>query len=93
METDHLQTVMYRTLKLFCYIVRMSDIRKMNAVIMVIMNGANKRGRTRNERLENIHDWCRQEVWSLVRLARDRDQWRQTEKVAVDTYGLSPKGL
>ena len=81
-ETDLVQTVLSRKLKFFGHIVGMSYDREIKAVMM---DEGIKRGRPRREWLDDIQDGCNQEVWSLVRLARDRDQWLQTVKGGEDS--------
>jgi len=89
---DILQTLMGRKLSLFGHICRMDDSRKIKSVMLGIMDGKARRGRPNREWVDDIKDWCRQDLYSLTLLAQDRGGWKQVMKCALDTYGRSAHG-
>lgn len=89
-EDDLFQTVMKRKLGLFGHISRMNNERKIKSVMMGIMEGTGRRGRPNREWLDDIKEWCQNDLQSLSRLALDRDRWKKVTKIALDTYGHSP---
>src|SRR5260221_8754759 len=89
---DLMQAVMKRKLGLFGHICRMDNSRKIRSVMMGIMEGTGRRGRTNREWLDDVRDWCQKDVHSLSLLAQDSEMWKQVTKCALDTYGLSAQG-
>src|SRR5260221_6589109 len=90
---DLMHTVMKRKLGLFGHTCRMDNSRKIRSVMMGIMDGTGRRGRPNRKWLNDIRDWCQEDIQRLSILALDR-QWRKEKtKCALDTYGLSAHGL
>ena len=91
---DIIQTLMGRKLSLFGHniICRIDDSRKIKSVMLGIMDGKARRGRPNREWVDDIMDWCRQDLHSLTLLAQDRGGWKEVMKYALDTYGCSAHG-
>lgn len=91
-KEDLMQRVMGRKLGLFGHICRMDDDRKIKNVMLGIMEGKGRRGRPSREWIDDIRDWCNQDLYSLSVSARDRRLWKMVTQSALDTYGLSAHG-
>ena len=59
------QAVRRRKLNLFGHICRMSSDRKIKSVMLGIMDGTGKKGRPNREWLDDVRDWCHEEVHKL----------------------------
>ena len=87
-KEDIIQKEMKRKLKLFGYIVRMDDSRKIKSVMLgIIMDGTNRKGRPCREWLDDIKEWCQKDIHLLNEVAKERNKWRWTVKCSLDTYG------
>ena len=91
-KEDLMQKIMRRKLSLFGHICRMEDDRKIKSVMLGSMDGNGRRGRPNREWIDDIKEWCNQDIYSLSRSAQDRGLWRRTIKCALDTYGLLTHG-
>ena len=89
---DLFQAVMRRKLNLFGHICRMSSDRKIKSVMLGIMDGTGKKGRPNREWLDDVRDWCHEEVHKLQSVAQDRAEWKRKVNLALGTYGLSAHG-
>ena len=92
MPEDLMQVIMRRKLGLFGHICRMDNSRKIKCIMLGTMDGTGRRGRPNREWLDDIRDWCQEDIHTLSVLAQDREMWKQKTKFAVDTYGLSVHG-
>jgi hypothetical protein len=81
------QLIMERKLNLFGHICRMKDDRLVKCVVFGIMDGQSRRGRPSREWLDDIKEWCQEDIHTLSRTAQDRTRWRQTVRRALDTNG------
>jgi len=52
-----------------------------------LMEGKTKSGRPKRECLDNVKEWCNEEMYILKRKAQDRDAWKMIFKCALDTNG------
>src|SRR5260221_9900866 len=84
---DLMQVIMRRKLGLFGHIYRMDNSRKIKCIMLGTMDGTGRRGRPNREWLDDIRDWCQEDIHTLSVLAQDREMWKQKTKFAVDTYG------
>src|SRR6218665_4230158 len=82
-----LQRINERKVNLFGHICRMEDSRLVEEVVFWKMKGKTKRGRPRREWLEDVKEWCNEEISMLKRKAQDRDAWKIIVKRALDTNG------
>lgn len=82
-----LQKVKRRKLGFFGHICRMKEDRKIKTLLFGIMDGANKRGRPHREWTDDIKGWCGKNLQELRQRALDREKWRKTVKLALDTDG------
>jgi len=64
----------------------MKDNRLVKEVMFGMMEGQMRRGRPCRERLDDIKEWCGEEIQTLNIKAKDRDMWRTVVKTALDTY-------
>ena len=71
----------------------MENSRKIRGVIMGMMEGTGKRGRPHREWLDDIKEWCQEDIHYLSQRTQDREGWRLVTKCVLDTYGLSAYGL
>jgi|SRR6218665_1677571 len=71
-----IQRINERKLKLFGHICRMEDRRLVKEIVFGGMEGKTKRGRTRREWLDDIKEWCNEEIYELQRKAQDKDAWK-----------------
>ena len=46
-----------------------------------------RKGRSCRELLDDIKEWCGEEIHTLNRKTQDRGMWRTVVKTALDTYG------
>jgi len=76
-----------RKFNLFSDICRMEDTILVKNVVFDKMKRAARRGRPNLERLDDIKEWCQEDIHTLSRKAQDRDLWRQTVNYAVNTNG------
>ena len=84
------QLIMERKLNLFGHICRMKDERLVKGVMFGIMEGQAQRGRPNREWLDDIREWCQEDIHTLSWIAQDRTQWRQIIRSALDTNGREP---
>ena len=82
-----LQKVIQRKLRLFGYICRMDDSRKIKSLMFKIMDGSNKRGRPHREWSDDIEQWCGATLQELSHAALDRQRWTAIVTMASDTNG------
>jgi len=68
----------------------MEDSRLVKNVVFGIMEGASRRGRPNREWLDDIKQWCQEDIHSVNKKAQDRDLWRRTVNYAVNTNGREP---
>ena len=56
------------------------------------MDGKGRRGIPNREWIDDdIKEWCKKDLYSLIVSARDRGLWKQTTKFVLDTYtGCQP---
>jgi len=54
------------------------------------MEGTSRRGRPNREWLDEIKEWCQEDIHTLSRKAQDRDLWRRTVNYGVNTNGQEP---
>jgi len=66
--------ILERKLNLFGHICRMEEIRLVKNVVFDIW-------------LDDIKEWCHEDIHTLSRKAHDRDLWRRTVNYAVNTNG------
>ena len=71
----------------------MENSRKIRGVMMGMMEGTGKRGRPHREWLDDIKEWCQEDIHCLSQKTQDREGWRLVTKCALDTYGLSDHGV
>jgi len=45
------------------------------------MEGITKRGRRKGEWLNDVKEWCNEEIYILKRKAQDRDAWKMIVKM------------
>jgi len=74
-------------LNLFEHICRMEDSRLVKEVVFGEMKGKTKRGRPKMEWLDDVKEWCNEEICMLKWKAQDRDAWKIIVKCALDTNG------
>jgi len=55
--------------------------------VLILMEGETKRGRPKREWLDDVKEWCNEEIYILKRKAQDRDAWKMMVKCALDTNG------
>ena len=84
---DIMQTIIERKVNLFGHTCRMNDNRLIKTIIFGMINEASKRGRPAREWLDDIRDWCNQDIHTLSQMAQDRTEWRETVNHACDTNG------
>ena len=56
-------------------------------VVFREMKGKTKRGRPKREWLDDVKEWCDEEILMLKRKAQDRDVWKIIVTRALDTNG------
>jgi len=83
-KEDLLHKVMKRKLELVVHIARMDNSRKIKSVVMV-EDGDNRKGRTYWEWLDDIKERCQKDIHLLIRIAQERNKWRQVVKGSLDT--------
>jgi len=91
-KSDLIPMVMSRKLGLFGHTCRMKDDRKIKSVMLGIMDGKGRQGRPNRKWTDDIREWCKQDLYSLTRIAQERGLWKQMIKFALDTYRLSAHG-
>src|SRR6218665_2726719 len=67
-----LQRIKERKLNLFGHICRMEDSRLVKEVVFGEMKGKAKRGRPKGEWLDDVKEWCNEEIFMLKRKSQDR---------------------
>src|SRR6218665_2915282 len=67
-----------RKLNLFGHICRMEDSRLVKELVFGEMKGK-KRGRPKREWLDDVKEWCNEEIYILKRKAQDRDAWKNSQ--------------
>jgi len=53
---------------------------------MGIMEGTSRTGRPNREWLDDIKEWCQEDIYILSRKVHDRDLWRQTVNYDRDLW-------
>jgi hypothetical protein len=81
------QLVIERKLSFFGHICRMEDKRLVKNVVFGRLDGTSVRGRPCREWLDDIKEWCHEEIHVLHRRAQDRPLWRRIVINAIDTNG------
>src|SRR6218665_1311097 len=86
------QQIMERTLNLFGHICRMKDNRLVKEVMFGMTKGQTSKGEEWcREWLEDIKEWCGEEIHTLNWKAQDRGTWRTMVKIANEhLWVLSP---
>jgi len=79
--------ILERKLNLFGHICRIEDTRQVKNVVFGIMEGTSRRGRPNREWMDDIKEWCQEDIYTLSRMAQDRDLWRLTVNFAVNING------
>jgi len=79
--------IMRRKLCLFGHICRMGDNRLLKSIVFGRMDGTSVRGRPCREWLDDIKEWCNEDIYILSRKAQNRDLWKRIVKNASDTNG------
>ena len=74
----YIQRINERKLNLFGHISRMEDSRLVKEVVFREMQGKT----TRREWLDDVKEWCNEEINILKRKAQDRDTWEKITKCA-----------
>ena len=64
---------------------RMNDNRFIKTTVFGMMNGTSKGGRPAREWLDDVRDWCNQDIHTLSQMAQDQTKWRYTVNHACDT--------
>src|SRR6218665_500738 len=64
-----LQRIKERKLNLLGHICRMEDSRLVKEVVLGEMKGKTKRGRPKREWLDDVKEWCNEEIFMLKRKA------------------------
>jgi len=77
-----IQRIKERKLNLFGHICRMEDIRLVKKVMFEEMEGRPKR-----KRLDDVKEWCNEEIYILKWKAQNRDAWKMIVKCALDING------
>jgi len=83
---------MKRKLTLFGHKARMNDKGKIKTVMLSEMEGAKRRGRSCREWLDDIKEWCEEDIGHLRKAVQDRNKWKEMVKCAFDTYRLYAHG-
>ena len=86
-KKNMVQQIMERKLNLLGHKCRMKDNSLMKEVMFGMMEGQTRRGRSCREWLDDIKEWCREEIHSLNRKVQDHGMWRTVVKTSLDTYG------
>ena len=81
-----MQQVMERKLNLFGHLCMMKDNRLVKEVMFGMFEGQTRRGRPSREYLDDIKEWCGEEIHTLNSKAQDLGVWRTVVKTALDTY-------
>jgi len=68
-QRNIIQIIKERKLNLFGHICRMEDSRLVKEVVFGEMEGKIKRGRPKREWLDDIKEWCNEEIHILKRKA------------------------
>ena len=71
-----IQKIKERKLNLYGHICRMEDSRLVKEVAFGEMKRKTKRGRPKREWLDDVKEWCNDEIYILNRKAQDRDAWK-----------------
>jgi hypothetical protein len=87
LKENIMQKPIQRKLGVFGHICRMSDERKIEALMFGRMDGTNRRGRPHREWLDDITGWGRASLQELSHIAIDRGRWKSVVKMASNTYG------
>src|SRR6218665_3654495 len=83
-----LQRIKEKKLNLFGHICRMEDSRLVKEVVFGEIKGKTKRGQPKKrEWLDDVKEWCNEEIFMLKRKAQDGDAWKIIVKRALDTNG------
>ena len=61
--------------------------RLVKEVMFGMMEGETRRGRPCREWLDDIKEWCGEEIHALNGKAQDHGTWRTVVKTALDAYG------
>jgi len=87
-----MQKLIDRKLRLFRYICRMHNNRRIKELMFGRMEGANRRGRPHREWLDDITEWDKSSLHELSQAAMDRKSWKSLVKTTSDTYGRRAYG-
>jgi len=71
---------------------RMEDSGKIKSVMLGIMDGKGRRGRPNWKGIDDIKEWCKNDLYRLTISEQDWQFWKQTKKFTLDTCGLSAHG-
>jgi len=82
-----IQRIKESKLNLFGHIFRMEDSRLVKEMVFGLMKWKTKRGRPKREWLDDVKEWCNEEIYLLKRNAQDRDAWKIVVKCALVTNG------
>ena len=83
-EETIIDTIKKRKLRLFGHICRLNNNRLIKHTIFAKIDGKPRRGRPRREWLDNIKDWCGQD---LLHLAQDQRVWKKPIRTVVGPNG------
>jgi len=65
----------------------MSDDRKLKILLSGKIDGKNKRCRPHREWIDDIVEWCGENLFELSHLALDQSNWQKMVKQASDVNG------
>ena len=65
----------------------MKDSRLVKEVVFGEMERKTKGGRPKREWLEDVKEWCNEEIYILKTKAQDRDTWKMIVKCALNNKG------
>ena len=93
-----IQLIKETKLNLFGHNCRMEDNRLVKEVVFEEMEGKTKRGRPHKEWLDDIKEWCNEEIHELKRKMQDRDTLKQivirsyTVWYGIQVIYIAPRG-
>ena len=79
------QHVIRRKLGLFGQVCQMKDAGLVNSIVFGMMEGTNKRGRPKQEWLDDIQEWCRERVDDICKDAMNWLNWKKCVDRATNT--------
>ena len=82
------QQIIRRKLCLFGHVCRMKDARLVKSIIFGIMEGANNRGRPKQEWLDGIQEWCGKRVDDICKDKMNKRNWKEYGRIytIVENY-------